>query len=115
MDTMAPEQAIFCRVTQMGLLRLLTNRSVMGVDVRSQAQAWMAYERMIEDHRVSFAHEPLGLDSRWKKLCRSDRSSPNLWTDTYLTAFAAAGGYRLVTFDKALSRTREVDVALLGE
>ena len=34
-----PEQAAFCRVTQMGLLRLITNAHVMGYDVLSQRNA----------------------------------------------------------------------------
>ena len=29
---------------------------------------------------------------------------PRLWTDTYLAAFALAGGLRLVTFDKDFAR-----------
>jgi hypothetical protein len=32
-----------CRFIQLGLLRLLTNRSAMGEDVRPQAKAWAAY------------------------------------------------------------------------
>ena len=35
---------VFCRVTQMGLLRLLTNQSALGSDTFSTANAWGAFE-----------------------------------------------------------------------
>lgn len=34
---------VFCRVTQLGLLRLLTNEQVMGPNRRSLAAAWRDY------------------------------------------------------------------------
>jgi predicted nucleic acid-binding protein len=37
-------QIAFCRVTQMGFLRLLTNRHVMGANVLTPARAWQAFD-----------------------------------------------------------------------
>ena len=36
-------QIHFCRITQMGLLRLLTNRKVMGANVLAGTAAWDVY------------------------------------------------------------------------
>jgi len=54
----------FCRFTQLGLLRLLTAVPVMGKDeVMTQAEAWGAYDRWLQDERVAFLDEPSGLDT----------------------------------------------------
>ena len=53
---------MFCRITQMGLLRLLTNRNAMGVDVIDQARAWAVYQMLAADWRVRYFDEPDG----WK-------------------------------------------------
>lgn len=39
----------FCRLTQLGFLRLLTAEAVMGDEVLSQKQAWAVYDRWLED------------------------------------------------------------------
>ena len=36
----------FCRVTQMGLLRLLSNPAIMGDDAIDRSQAWRTYDRL---------------------------------------------------------------------
>ena len=43
---------LFCRITQLGLLRLLTTQSVMGQGTLTQAQAWEAYDRLVERPEV---------------------------------------------------------------
>jgi predicted nucleic acid-binding protein len=52
----------FCRVTQMALLRHLTNTAIMGENVQTQAQAWQTYEQFLADPRVLFLNEPPNLD-----------------------------------------------------
>jgi toxin-antitoxin system PIN domain toxin len=101
-------EVAFCRVTQMGLLRLLTNESVMGLDVLSSRDAWRAYRTMLADERVQFAPEPFALEEEWRKMTAQDRPAPKIWTDAYLAAFARASGMQLVTLDRAmLSIARE--------
>jgi uncharacterized protein len=90
----------FCRVTQMGLLRLLTNRSVMGPDVLSQADAWRTYARILSDDRMGFATEPLTLEEEWRRLTSSSHPKHKTWTDAYLAAFARSAQMVLVTFDR---------------
>jgi uncharacterized protein len=96
----------FCRVTQLGLLRLLTTEAAMGkTEVLSQAAAWAAYDRWLEDDRISFLAEPQSpteLDQAFREFSRLRRPSPKDWADSYLAAFAAIFDLTLVTFDRAL-------------
>ena len=57
-----PENArlILCRYTQLGILRLLTNKAVMGDETLTLRQAWSVYDRWLEDPRVEFYPEPRG-------------------------------------------------------
>jgi toxin-antitoxin system PIN domain toxin len=43
------EKLAFCRFTQVGFLRLLTNRHVMQEEVMSPGQAWAAYHILRSD------------------------------------------------------------------
>lgn len=93
---------IFCRFTQLGLLRLLTAGAVMGDEVMSQPEAWTAYDRWQQDERVDFMDEPPGLEQRFRTLTRLRHPATKDWADSYLAAFAATGQLTLVTFDRAL-------------
>jgi toxin-antitoxin system PIN domain toxin len=109
LNSLGSAEVAFCRISQMGLLRLLTNASVMGADVLSSRKAWTTYEAILADGRVHFAPEPFGLGDEWRKLTAQERPTPRVWTDAYLAAFARAGGMRLVTLDRAiLSLTADV-------
>jgi len=90
-----------CRITQMGLLRLLTNERVMGPDVVSAEKAWRLHDQLLKDPRFFFMSEPEDLAGKWREI--SSRKSGPSWTDGYLVAFATVGELRLVTFDKALN------------
>lgn len=104
----------FCRITQLGLLRLLTASAVMGPDeVKSQQEAWRAYDRWLEDDRVEFLDEPAGLEGHFRALTRSPQASPKDWADSYLAAFARVARLTVVTFDRAF-QTKAADVVLLG-
>ena len=103
MNDEADELAL-CRVTQMGLLRLLTNAAITKDDVLTRRQAWEILEQLMEDTRVRMLREPAGLEQIWKAFSRREDRSHLLWTDDYLAAFAQAGNDELVTFDRAFSR-----------
>ncbi|HLW78053.1 MAG TPA: TA system VapC family ribonuclease toxin [Terriglobia bacterium] len=72
--------AAFCRVTQVGFLRLLTNSRVMGDDVLSQRRAWGVYEQLDGDPRVVFAWNRRSLNRRGrnspKALFRTPAAGP---------------------------------------
>ena len=105
--------ACLCRVTQMGLLRLLTQEKVMGRDTRSQSKAWSVVDALLDDERVWYAGEPSAMDRDFRSLTKSSHASANLWTDAYLAAFSRAAGLYLATFDKALGRLAGASAHLL--
>jgi len=103
--TALPDQTvlIFCRHTQLGLLRLLTTQSVMGKGTLTQTQAWKAYDLWHESGGARFAEEPAGLEAAFRSCSASQQASPKEWADAYLAAFADAANLTLVTFDRALT------------
>ncbi len=109
----AAAYSAFCRVTQLGLLRLLTNQTVMGDQVLTPAEAWRKYQELIQLSEVRFLNETAHLEEQLGLFCDQGRTSPNLWTDAYLAAFAQCHGLRLVTFDQGFSRFKGLDLLLL--
>jgi toxin-antitoxin system PIN domain toxin len=93
----------FCRFTQLGLLRLLTNRSAMGEDVLTQAEAWEAYDALLANPGNQMMEEPRGIDPLFRQHTNSNEVSTKQWADGYLAAFSMAAGIQLVTFDRALA------------
>ncbi|HEX5481114.1 MAG TPA: hypothetical protein VFZ08_00645, partial [Terriglobia bacterium] len=71
-ESLEPEARLFfCRLTQHGLLRLLTTEAVMGKDeVMSQAGAWKSYDRWLEDDRVSLLNEPPAIEQAFRAMSR---------------------------------------------
>ncbi len=103
----------FCRMTQIGLLRLLTTEQIMNPqEVLTQRQAWLVYDQLLEDDRIVFIDEPADLEIAFRSASQLRRAAPKDWADSYLIAFARSAGFRLVTFDKAISRKAN-DVVLL--
>src|SRR5712692_7858548 len=100
------EKLAFCRVTQLGFLRLLTNKRVMQEDVMKPGEAWQAYRVLRLDRRIGYLLEPNELPETWQVFTEGRLSSPNLWTDAYLCAFTHAARLTLVTFDAKIP-TRE--------
>jgi toxin-antitoxin system PIN domain toxin len=105
----------FCRLTQLGLLRLLSAPAVMGPDqAKSQQEEWKAYDRWLEDERVDFLDEPSGLETQFRALTRLHHALPKDWADSYLAAFAHASRLTVVTFDRAF-QNKAKDLLLLEE
>jgi uncharacterized protein len=104
----------FCRITQMGLLRLLTNSNVMGRSPRTVVQAWETYEKLRADRRLVFATEPDRVESGWRQCMTQAGVGPSSWTDAYLAAFAETHKYSLVTFDIGFRRWPALKLALLS-
>jgi len=108
------DDILFCRVTQMGLLRLLSNPAIMGDDAVDRSQAWRTFDQLRADERVLWADEPAELDAVWRAISARDDKSHKLWTDDYLAAFAQASEATLVTLDREMTgRYPSVRVELL--
>lgn len=84
-----------------------------GIDALTNCEAWAAYEAFLADPRIAFAVEPGGLEPTWKALADRPLSSPKLWMDAYLAAFAIAGNHQLVTTDTAFHQFDELDLCVI--
>ena len=71
-----PLELVFCRFTQLSLLRLLTQRSVAGPATLSQRQAWVAYDRWLKRGGAVFMDEPLGLEVEFRALANQGQPAP---------------------------------------
>lgn len=100
--TSQADDLIFCRVTQMGLLRLLSNPAIMGDDAVDRSAAWRVFDQLRADERVLWAEEPAELDAVWRAISARHDKSHKLWTDDYLAAFAQTSGAALATLDSRL-------------
>ncbi len=106
------EKFLFCRITQIRVLRLLTSANVMGSDVKKMPEAWDLWDTVCADDRIAFVPEPEIIEPEFRRLSALRSPSPKVWADAYLLAFASVAGLRLVTFDKGL-RSRGAEVYVL--
>ena len=105
----------FCRVTQMALLRHLTNSKIMGQFAQGQQDAWKNYDKLANDPRVMFLNEPPSLEGTFRSFTQAVSPSHKHWTDAYLAAFAVTSQTQLVTFDKEFHRYAGLDFLVLGK
>lgn len=100
----------FCRITELGFLRLLTNRHIMQKDVATPKQAWQIYDALRRDQRVIFLPETATVAINLRHRSEVETGGPNFWTDAYIAAFAEAYNAKLVTFDRALGTRTNAEV-----
>jgi toxin-antitoxin system PIN domain toxin len=114
-DSAGDASLFFCRFTQLGLLRLLTNPQVMEEEVMTQRGAWAAYHRWLDDGRIAFMPEPAaaGFEQIFQAASLRPRPATKLWADAYLAAFARIAGLSVVTFDRGFPRLDGLEVELL--
>jgi toxin-antitoxin system PIN domain toxin len=98
------DDAGFCRFTQIGLLRHLTNTASMNGKPFTNRQAWQVFETLQADPRVRFFPEPPALDAVLKQFSNGNQASPKVWGDAYLAAYAAVNDATVVTFDKGFTK-----------
>jgi len=108
------DEAGLCRVTRLGALRLLCTHQVMGPDVLLPKAALKALEAFEADERITLPPEPQGIDAVLQKLVAKCATTPNLWTDAYLAAFAQSTELQLVTFDWGFSKFSGLNFHLLA-
>ena len=98
-DSTNTGEVALCRLVRLGTLRLLCNSTVMGLDVQTPESAIAALEKLEADERISLVHEPDDLDPALITFASPCITTPNLWSDAYLAAFAKVSGLKLITFD----------------
>lgn len=96
------DDLLLCRVTQMSVLRLISNPAIMGKDVVTRSQAWRVLDLFWTDDRVLWADEPNDLEAVFRAISARNDRSHKLWTDDYLASFAQASGAVLATLDTKL-------------
>jgi toxin-antitoxin system PIN domain toxin len=113
-EKVGEREALFCRVTQMALLRHLTNQVIMGKFALSQKEAWKCYDSLCRDDRVAFLDEPQAIEDTWRQLTSSRYQHHRLWTAGYLAAFAICAGLPLSTVDRGFEQFRGLTLDLLN-
>jgi uncharacterized protein len=108
-------EAVFCRITQMALLRHLTNEKLMGRATLGQKDAWKCYDLLCQDGRVAFADEPPELEDSWRRLTRYREPRHRLWSDAYLAAFALSARLPLSTFDRGFQQFSGLTLDLVNK
>jgi len=94
---------LFCRQTEIGFLRLVTQARVMercGLHALSNTAALEFLAKVSADPVVARAEKPPATRSLWLQIARSPLPSPNVWMDAYLAAFAIALDAEMIPFDR---------------
>ena len=97
---------VFCRQTELGFLRLITQAAVMnqcGAAPLSNSEAIEFLDNVYRDPAVSRADEPATARSLWLELATWPQPGPKLWMDAFLVAFAITLGAEMVTFDRGFT------------
>jgi len=98
------EDLVLCRVTQLALLRHLTNPVILGGDVLTNREAACLVEHLQAQEGILFEPEPTGLEALFPAAGESPEPHCGWWTDAYLAAFAIAANHELATFDRGFGR-----------
>ncbi|MEZ5353854.1 MAG: TA system VapC family ribonuclease toxin [Bryobacteraceae bacterium] len=98
-DSLQAGEAGLCRLVQLSLVRLLSNAKVMGQNAIATRDALDVVDSLMEDERVVFWTEPVGMMTLLPRLLRYTSPTPNLVTDAYLAAFAMAKQCPVTTID----------------
>lgn len=98
----------------MAMLRLLSNRKVMGSSVLRPAAAWAAVRRLIGDPRIVVLDQaPATHGKLWYDNVARREPSPDLWTDAWLAALAQAHDCEMATFDRGFRSFTKLKLWLL--
>ena len=103
----------FCRVTMLGLVRLLSQPRVMGAAALEAPAALGVYADLATRPGVGLCPEAPGCDAACQALVAPGLPA-RLLTDAWLAAFALSARLRLVTFDRDFSRFAGLERLELG-
>lgn len=103
-ETEASEHLAFCRMTELALLRLLTNARALGDVALDGRGAWATLQALIASPRLVRLEEPAMLDEVLGAWAADLDVRGKHWSDAYLAAFAMTSKSRLVTFDSDFKR-----------
>jgi len=104
----------FCRMTMLGYVRLLCNKHVMAGNPMTTQEALDAYESLLQKPSIIFLREPVNIDPILAELVRDNHLNPNIWSDTYIAAFAIAAKLRVVSFDSDFKQFSNLNALILS-
>jgi len=85
----------------------------MGADVLVPMQAWRIYDALQADRRITFLDEQTGFSNYWRQVGNQITGGVNVWTDSYLAAFASFTQTTIVTFDRRFKTIGNCSMLLL--
>ncbi len=102
-DVHRGETRLFCRLSAMSLVRLLTHPKLMADKPLTLGKAWTLYRAFAALPGVEMLVEPENLDAELGALV-TPKLPARLFTDAYFAVLARGARVRLVTFDKDFER-----------
>ncbi|NDG74522.1 MAG: PIN domain-containing protein [Synechococcaceae bacterium WB8_1B_136] len=109
-EQQAALRVLFCTITALGLVRLVSQPKLMGSAVKTAAEASALLEAFCAQPGVAIAED--SAQTPWDifhSLLRSSGLPSRHCTDAYLAALALANGWRLVSFDHDFGRFEGLD------
>jgi len=103
-EQQAAQQVVFCDVTAIGLVRLVSQAKVMGPEVKSPAEASQLLQAFCAQPGVAMGCPQTSGWDVFHAFLRQGDVPPRLCTDAYLASLAVANGWRLVSFDNDFGR-----------
>jgi uncharacterized protein len=107
------ERVGLCRFVQLGVIRLLGNSSIMGEHAIAAIAGWELISALLDDERVEYACEPLGLETHLANFLNRPMNPGKLVSDAYLAAFAVADARTLATLDRGFRGLSGLEVEIL--
>jgi toxin-antitoxin system PIN domain toxin len=103
-EQQAADQVLFCTVTALGLVRMVSQPKLMGVAVKNAAEASALLHALCQQPGVQLAEPEHNGWEVFHQLLQSAELPARLCTDAHLAALAIANGWRLVSFDRDFER-----------
>jgi toxin-antitoxin system PIN domain toxin len=103
-EQQAADRVLFCTVTALGLVRLVFQPKLMGVAVKTPADASALLDALCQQPGVQLAEPEHNGWEVFHQLLRGGALPARLCTDAHLAALAIANGWRLVSFDRDFER-----------
>lgn len=114
-ETRGDSEIGLCLPVRMALLRLLSNRKVVGHNVLRPERAWQHVQALSDDPRMVIADRvPATHAGFWLRNVRGREPSPDIWTDAWLAALAQSLDCEMVTFDRGFRAFKGLKLQLLA-
>lgn len=108
-ETRSADQVLFCSVTALGLVRLVSQPKLMGAAVKSTAEAAALLQAFCAQPGVAIADSEQNAWEIFHAVVLNLQLPPKHCTDAYLAALAMANGWRLVSFDRDFNQFKGLD------